>query len=132
MSDVSTLHDWLAKHEDELIETTRRVLQINSIEGPAEPNAPYGAGNREVLDLVLGLANQSGMKTTDLEGHLGYADFGSGERLVMSLGHLDVVPVGPGWKHEPFGAEIDNGYIMLVEPPMTKDPQSHPSSRCGR
>lgn len=111
MSDVSTLHDWLAKHEDELIETTRRVLQINSIEGPAEPNAPYGAGNREVLDFVLALANQYGMKTTDLEGHLGYADFGSGERLVMSLGHLDVVPVGPGWKHEPFGAEIDNGYI---------------------
>ena len=27
------------------------------------------------------------------------------------LGHLDVVPVGSGWKHEPFGAEIDGEYV---------------------
>jgi succinyl-diaminopimelate desuccinylase len=111
MSEVSVLHEWLAQHEDELIETTRAVLRFNSIESEAQPNAPYGKGNREVLDFVLSLAQQWGMKTTDLEGHLGFADFGSGERLVMTLGHLDVVPVGPGWKHEPFGAEIDNGYI---------------------
>src|ERR1044072_7568537 len=50
------------------------------------------------------------MRTKDLDGYVGYAEFGEGP-LVMSLGHLDVVPVGPGWKHEPFGAEIDEGYI---------------------
>ncbi|MDH4388957.1 MAG: Sapep family Mn(2+)-dependent dipeptidase [Fimbriimonas sp.] len=108
---VETLHAWLKEHEQELLETTQAVLRINTIEGPAEPNAPYGQGNREALDYMLNLAQTHGMKTTDLEGHLGYADFGSGERLVMTLGHLDVVPVGPGWKHEPFGAEIDGGYI---------------------
>ncbi len=108
---VETLHVWLKDHEQELLETTQAVLRINTIEGPAEPNAPYGQGNREALDYMLNLAKGHGMKTTDLEGHLGYADFGSGERLVMTLGHLDVVPVGPGWKHEPFGAEIDGGYI---------------------
>jgi succinyl-diaminopimelate desuccinylase len=108
---VESLHAWLKDHEQELLETTQTVLRINTIESPAEPNAPYGAGNREALDYMLSLAESHGMTTTDLEGHLGYADFGSGERLVMTLGHLDVVPVGPGWKHEPFGAEIDNGYI---------------------
>lgn len=110
-AEVAKLHAWLSEHEEELIETTRAVLRFDSVEGPAEPNAPYGKGNREVLDFVLNLAKSWGMKTTDLEGHLGYADFGAGERLVMTLGHLDVVPVGPGWKHEPFGAEIDGGYI---------------------
>lgn len=105
------LNAWLKAHEQELLEVTQAVLRINSIEAPAESNAPYGRGNREALDFVLGLAESYGMKTTDLEGHLGYADFGSGERLVMTLGHLDVVPVGPGWKHEPFGAELDDGYI---------------------
>ncbi len=108
---VEVLHAWLKVHEQELLETTQAVLRIDTIEGAAEPNAPYGRGNREALDYMLGLAQSHGMKTTDLEGHLGYADFGSGERLVMTLGHLDVVPVGPGWKHEPFGAEIDGGYI---------------------
>ena len=39
-----------------------------------------------------------------------WVDSGSGP-LVVSLGHLDVVPVGPGWKHDPFGAEIDEGYV---------------------
>ena len=29
----------------------------------------------------------------------------------MTLGHLDVVPVGPGWKFDPFGATISDGYI---------------------
>ncbi len=54
------------------------------------------------------------MTTKDLDGYAGYGDFGQGDRLVMSLGHLDVVPVGPGWKHEPFGAEIDEGYIYAL------------------
>ena len=111
MSDISKLHDWLAAHEDDLIITTRDILRIDTIEEDAEPNAPYGQGNRKALDYMLDLSQSVGMKTTDLEGHLGYADFGQGERLVMTLGHLDVVPVGPGWKHDPFGAEIEDGYI---------------------
>ncbi|HLO97703.1 MAG TPA: Sapep family Mn(2+)-dependent dipeptidase [Fimbriimonas sp.] len=111
MTPNEVLNKWLAEHEQELIDVTRQVLQIDTIEGPAEPNAPYGSGNRKALDMMLSYAESCGMKTTDLEGHLGYADFGSGDRLVMTLGHLDVVPVGPGWKHEPFGAEIDGGYI---------------------
>ncbi|MBS1719774.1 MAG: Sapep family Mn(2+)-dependent dipeptidase [Armatimonadetes bacterium] len=108
---VAALHQWLEAHEAELVEDTRTVLRFASIESEALPNAPYGAENRAALDFVLDKAQQWGMKTTDLEGHLGYAEFGTGDRLVMSLGHLDVVPVGPGWKYPPFGAEIDNGYI---------------------
>jgi succinyl-diaminopimelate desuccinylase len=60
---------------------------------------------------MLGLASAQGMATNDLEGYIGYAEFGAGEKMVMTLGHLDVVPVGPGWKHEPFGAEVDDGYV---------------------
>lgn len=108
---VVRLHEWLKAHEQELLEDTRRMLRIPSIEGEPQPNAPFGAANREALDLALALSQSAGMQTKDLEGYLGYAEFGQGERLVLSLGHLDVVPVGPGWKHEPFGAEIDEGYI---------------------
>ena len=113
MSDpnIAKLQDWLRAHEQELLEDTLKMLRIPSLEGDAEPNAPFGKENREALDLALDLSESFGMKTTDLEGYIGYADFGSGDRLVMSLGHLDVVPVGPGWKHNPFGAEIENGII---------------------
>lgn len=108
---VARLHDWLKAHEDELLKDTVAVLQIDSIESEPKPDAPFGEGNRKALDFVLQRARDFGMKTTDLEGYIGYADFGQGERLVMTLGHLDVVPVGPGWKHAPFGGDIDGGYI---------------------
>jgi succinyl-diaminopimelate desuccinylase len=108
---VSRLQDWLRAHEQELLDDTIKMLQIPSIESDPQPNAPYGAENRRALDLGLQLAQTFGMRTSELEGHIGWGEIGQGDRLIMSLGHLDVVPVGPGWKHEPFGAEIDEGYI---------------------
>jgi succinyl-diaminopimelate desuccinylase len=108
---VARLHAWLKDHEQELLDDYRKMLQFPSIEDDAAPKAPFGKANRDALDFALSLSEKAGMKTKDLEGYIGYADFGRGERLILSLGHLDVVPVGPGWKHEPFGAEIDEGYV---------------------
>lgn len=108
---VAKLHEWLRAHESELLADTQAMLRIPSLESAPKPNAPYGEENRQALDLALGLARDSGMTTRELEGHIGWGEIGQGDRLVMSLGHLDVVPVGPGWKHEPFGAEIDGGYL---------------------
>lgn len=110
-SRIDAINAWLESHQAELLENTRKLLQIDTIEGEPKENAPYGEGNRKALDFCLELSQQAGMTTVDLEGHLGYATFGAGERLVMALGHIDVVPVGPGWKHAPFGAEIEEGYV---------------------
>lgn len=113
MSDpaVARLQDWLRQHEQELLDDTREIIRIPSIEGEPAPNAPFGVECRRALDLTLAKCSQFGFKTTDLEGYLGYAEIGSGERLILVLGHLDVVPVGPGWHFDPFGAEISDGYI---------------------
>ncbi len=109
---VARLHAWLDAHAEEQLETTRAMLRIDSVETPAAgASAPYGAGNRAALDLALSLCREAGMATTDLEGHLGYGDFGAGERLVMAVGHLDVVPVGAAWTKDPFGAEVEDGYL---------------------
>jgi succinyl-diaminopimelate desuccinylase len=112
MSDptVQRIQDWLRAHEQELLADYQEMLRIPSLESAAEPNAPFGKENRRALDLALSLSQKYGFRTTDLDGYIGYAEVGEGP-LVMSLGHLDVVPVGDGWKHEPFGAEIDNGYV---------------------
>lgn len=108
---VRTMHAWLDEHDDEMVADLQEMLRIPSIEGPAEPGAPFGKENRRALDLALKWASDAGMSVTDLEGYCGYAEFGSGDKQVLTMGHLDVVPVGPGWKHEPFGAEIDGGYV---------------------
>src|SRR5690606_34991166 len=60
---------------------------------------------------MLGKSQEAGMKTADIEGYCGWAEYGAGQAMVMSLGHLDVVPVGPGWEHEPFGAEVEGEWI---------------------
>ncbi len=113
MSDpiVSQIHAWLDSHQADLLEAYRALLRIPSIEGDPAPNAPFGQANREALDMMLNLGESWGMETKDLEGYCGYAEFGTGERLITILGHLDVVPVGPGWKFDPFSATVDNGYV---------------------
>lgn len=52
------------------------------------------------------------MRTHHLDGYIGWAEWGRADRQVLVLGHLDVVPVGPGWKHQPFGAELEDGYVF--------------------
>ena len=113
MSDpiVERAQEWLRANEQSLLDDYRTLLRFPSLEGSASPGAPFGKENREALDFMLGLCTSSGMQTKDVEGYIGFGEFGVGPQLVMTLGHLDVVPVGPGWKHEPFGAEIDEGYV---------------------
>ena len=108
---VAKIQEWLRAHETELLEQYQSLLRIPSIEAAPEPNAPFGKENRLALDLMLNLAESWGMKTKDLEGYCGYAEFGQGEKLITMFGHLDVVPVGPGWKFDPFSATIENGYV---------------------
>ena len=108
---VERAQSWLEQHESELISDLQAMLRIPSIEGEPMPGAPFGVECRKALDLALNLGGKWGMKTKDVEGYAGHAEFGDSEKMVMSLGHLDVVPVSDGWKHPPFGAEIDGDYI---------------------
>lgn len=108
---IGRLHAWLKTHEHELLNDTLAMLRVPSIEQARADNAPFGVPCRDALDLALAMGAKAGMRTTDLDGYVGYAEFGDGRPQVASFGHLDVVPVSDGWKHEPFGAEIDEGYI---------------------
>ncbi len=108
---VNQLQEWLKEREDELLADFQTLLRFPSIEDEAAPNAPFGQANRDALDFMLEKSKETGMSAVDIEGYCGYAEFGEGEKMVMSLGHLDVVPVSDDWKHEPFGAEIEDGYV---------------------
>lgn len=108
---IKQLHDWIDAHADAMIEALQGVLRIPSLEAPAIENAPFGAENRRALDYTLDLCASLGFRTKDVAGYAGHAEFGEGEEMVAGLGHLDVVPEGDGWRHEPYGAEIDDGFI---------------------
>jgi succinyl-diaminopimelate desuccinylase len=95
----------------DIVATTQRLIQFNTVETEALPNAPFGRGNRDALDYVLNLGSTWGFTVKDLDGYAGYLEFGDGEELVAVIPHLDVVPEGGDWEYPPFGGELHNGRI---------------------
>ena len=105
------LNEAVLARKDEMIAALCENLRIPSVEGPAEPGAPYGAEVRRSLDHALNTAQALGFETVNVDGHMGWCEFGEGEEMVAVLGHLDVVPAGEGWTVAPYGGEISDGKI---------------------
>ena len=102
---------WIRDHFDEEVAALQGLLRIKSVEALGEDGTPFGRGAQDCLDYVLRLGAEMGFRPTDLDGRCGWLDYGEGEELVVVLGHLDVVPEGTGWTHDPYGAEIADGRI---------------------
>lgn len=91
---------------DKILHDISQIIKINSEESTPAEGAPFGKGPREALDFFLELAKSFGFETRDIDGYAGEVIFGEGEEFAI-LAHLDVVPAGSGWTHEPYGGEID-------------------------
>ncbi|MBR4550026.1 MAG: Sapep family Mn(2+)-dependent dipeptidase [Oscillospiraceae bacterium] len=89
-----------------------RLVAINSVEGEPEPDAPFGRGPREVLDLGLQIARELGLEAVDCAGRIGYAALGEGEDYLATITHLDVVPVADGWTGDPFVMRERDGWLL--------------------
>lgn len=97
--------------KDEFIADLRRWIAVPSVQGAPAENAPFGAEVRRMLDLALDTARGYGFEARDIDGYAGDVSLGSGAQTMGILAHLDVVPAGDGWKHDPWGAEIENGKL---------------------
>jgi len=92
--------------KQELIISTQEIIKIKGVEEEAKEGMPYGEGVAKTLDKALEISKKLGFKTVNMDGYVGYAEYGDGEDYVAVLGHLDVVPEGNGWIYPPYGAEI--------------------------
>jgi acetylornithine deacetylase/succinyl-diaminopimelate desuccinylase-like protein len=101
---------------DRLVETTRDLIRIPSINPPA-PDAPDGelvAARR-----IAGMLDEAGLVPELLEPMPGRGSVharlhgdGTGGAPLLLLSHLDVVPApAERWTHHPFAADLDAGYI---------------------
>ena len=108
--DYTKLDALVDSYRDELIENIRKWIAIPSVQGaPAGENAPFGAEVRRMLDVALEDGRRFGFEVRDIDGYAGDISYGSGPQTMGMLAHLDVVPLGDGWKHDPLGGEIENG-----------------------
>lgn len=91
----------------EIIRDISGIVKIDSSESEPVSGAPFGRGARSALNYFLALAQSMGFETHDIDGYAGEVVFGEGEEFAV-LVHLDVVPAGSGWTHDPFGGEVDS------------------------
>ncbi len=95
--------------KEDIVKSTQEVIRIKSIESEPKPGMPFGEGVAKALECALNTAKNLGFHTVNLDGYVGYAEYGQGEDYVLALGHLDVVPEGDGWIYPAYGAEIHDG-----------------------
>ncbi|MDI6618612.1 MAG: dipeptidase PepV [Clostridiales bacterium] len=95
--------------KNDIIKYTQELIRIKSVETEPLTNAPFGSGVNDALMYMLNLASSFGFKTKNIDGHIGYAEFGDGNDIAAVIGHLDVVPEGDGWLYPPYeGVCVDN------------------------
>lgn len=97
--------------KDRMIEDIIRMVKIDSVEQAGLEGAPFGTGVKAALSEALQISRELGFETVDMDGHIGYAQYGQGDDYVCAIGHVDVVPVGDGWKQPPFSGFMENGVI---------------------
>lgn len=91
---------------DEIVRELSTLLKFNSTQGKAVEGKPFGEGCADCLNHFLSLAASFGFSVKNYDNYVGEVCFGEGKDFAV-LAHLDVVPAGSGWEHDPFGGEID-------------------------
>ena len=109
--------NWLQEletYKEDFIRDLRGLIAIASIEdkASARAGAPFGEGCRKALDYMLELGRKEGFEVKDYDGYAGVISYGEGTESVGVLAHLDIVPLGDGWTKDPYGGEIEQGYLF--------------------
>ena len=110
--DYEKLDARVAELKDELIADIRAWVAVPSVQAEPLEGKPFGAENARMLDLALETARRYGFETRNIDYYAGDISMGSGEQTMGMLAHLDMVPAGEGWTHDPFGGEIADGKIF--------------------
>ncbi len=111
---------------DEMIEDLRGLLRKKSVKAEAEEGAPFGRGVKEAFHYMLQLGQREGFACKNIDEYGGHIDFmadsvsgtvldNKADNVAETMGilcHLDVVPEGNGWDHDPFGADMEDGCIF--------------------
>ena len=113
------IEEYVNEHWNDVLSDLETLVAIPSYredqKAAPEQSAPFGPGPRAALTAILEIAQRMGFDTTDLDGHLGFADYKGAEgasKQIGIIGHVDVVPAGPGWTVEPYALTRKEGYLM--------------------
>ena len=109
------IDSYIENHWADVVADLDTLVHIESVEklDEATGEAPYGPGPRAALTAALNMAERMGFEVHDCEGRIGYADMlGESDTQIGIIGHVDVVPAGPGWTFPPFEVSCKDGYLI--------------------
>ena len=106
--------------EDNMPGVLRDIAELVSIDSVARSSGPegmpFGEGCAAALEKGLEISERLGLQAENCEGYIGYAQVGEGGRdcknYLATVTHLDVVPCGDEWTHDPFAMLEKEGYII--------------------
>ena len=110
--DYSKLDKRVYELKDELIADIRAWISIPSVQAAPVDGKPFGENVAKALDLALETGRKYGFETRNIDYYAGDISMGEGEQTMGMLAHLDIVPVGEGWTHDPFAGEIEDGKLF--------------------
>ena len=97
------LSEYFAAHRQELVEDISALVRIRSDRQDPLPGKPYGEGPAAALAEAMAIASRHGFAVKNYDNYVCAVDFSDAETQLDILAHLDVVPVGNGWRvTEPF------------------------------
>ncbi|MFY1634879.1 M20 family metallopeptidase [Solwaraspora sp. WMMB335] len=101
-----------AVDEDRLVQTLQRMVR--------QPSHPRTPGEGELALLLGDLLRGRGLEVELQElspgryNTLGWLRGGGGGRSLMLNGHIDTNPAGEGWTRDPFGGDVEDGFIYGI------------------
>jgi len=111
----------LDNYRDEACGILRDLVSFKSVKTDPEDGMPFGEEIHKAYRYLLSKAESDGFEIFDADGYGGHIEWAGaitderGEAVAAAdetLGipvHLDVVPAGDGWEHDPWGGEISDG-----------------------
>ena len=119
MFDVKSLDEeiegYLQENWEQVVADIDALVRIPSVEDlqAAAPGAPWGPAPAQALSAALSIADRMGFDSRECDGYIGYADLeGESAKQVAVIGHVDVVPAGPGWNFPPYEVTRKDGYLV--------------------
>lgn len=98
---------------DEIVGALSTILRFRTVSGAsdAEGQELYQREIAACLEFLEKESLRMGFDWVSHENTWAYADLPAGEAHVGLPVHIDVVPAGEGWKHDPFGGQVDGGAV---------------------
>ncbi len=73
----ASIDAFVEENRDNILRDITRLVAVPSVEGYAEPGAPFGPGPSAALAKALEIAGELGLDTFNADGYIGWAETGS-------------------------------------------------------